>query len=123
MSAVAKTPLIKIEVSEGKKRKLYLVSEENAHAVETLLGHLDESNESSIPATELFPNLADPKKTPGIALRGIRLRLELTQKQMAEKIGVTQGDLSKLEKGERPIGKNLALRIGKTLGIDYRRFL
>ncbi len=123
MSAVVKTPLIKIEVSEGKKRKLYLVSEENAQAVETLLGHLDESDEGVIPAAELFPNLGDPKKTPGIALRGIRRRLEWTQKQMAEKIGVSQGDLSKIEKGERPIGKKLAMRIGKTLGIDYRRFL
>jgi plasmid maintenance system antidote protein VapI len=42
---------------------------------------------------------------------------------MAKKIGVTQGDLSKMEKGERPIGKKLAVRIGKTLSIDYRRFL
>jgi hypothetical protein len=37
----------------------------------------------SILATELFPDLADPQKTPGIALRGLRLRLELTQKEMA----------------------------------------
>jgi plasmid maintenance system antidote protein VapI len=42
---------------------------------------------------------------------------------MAEKIGVNQGDLSKMEKGARPIGKKLAMRIGKALGIDYRRFL
>ena len=123
MSVVAKTPLIKIEVHEGKKRKLYLVPKAAAHAVEMLLGHLDENGDGSIPAVELFPDLSDPKKTPGIALRGVRLRLELTQNQMAEKIGVSQGDLSKMEKGERPIGKKLALRIGKTLGIDYRRFL
>lgn len=74
-------------------------------------------------ATELFPDLSDPKKTPGIALRGVRYRLGLTQKQMAEKIGVSQGDLSKMEKGDRLIGKRLAVRIGKRLGIDYRRFL
>ncbi|MCB0379472.1 MAG: helix-turn-helix transcriptional regulator [Bdellovibrionales bacterium] len=123
MSVVVKTPLIKIEVTEGKKRKLYLVSAKSAHAVETLLGQLDESEEGSIPATELFPNLGDPKKTPGIALRGVRLRLDMTQKEMADKIGVSQGDLSKMEKGERPIGKKLAMRIGKALRIDYRRFL
>ena len=123
MSVVVKTPLIKIEVNEGKKRKLYLVHRETAHAVEMLLNQLDESNEGFIPATDLFPDLADPKKTPGIALRGVRLRLQLTQKEMAKKIGVNQGDLSKMEKGERPIGKKLAVRIGKALGIDYRRFL
>lgn len=123
MSVVVKAPLIKIEVNEGKKRKLYLVPKDMANAVEMLLGKLDESNEGFIPATDLFPDLADPKKTPGIALRGVRLRLELTQKEMAKKIRVTQGDLSKMEKGERVIGKRLAVRIGKALGIDYRRFL
>ncbi len=123
MSVVAKMPLIKIEISEGKKKKLYLVPKDAAQAVETLLGQLDESDEGFIDATELFPDLADPTKTPGIALRGVRLRLEMTQKEMAAKIGMTQGDLSKMEKGERPIGKKLALRIGKALGVDYKRFL
>ncbi|MGE4233892.1 MAG: helix-turn-helix domain-containing protein [Bacteriovoracia bacterium] len=123
MSVAAKTRLIKIEISEGKKTKLYLVPKEAAQAVETILNQLDESDEGSIPATDLFPDLADAKKTPGIALQGIRLRLNLTQKEMAEKIGVTQGDLSKMEKGERPIGKKLAMRIGKALQVDYRRFL
>jgi DNA-binding XRE family transcriptional regulator len=123
MPAVVKMPLIKIEVREGNKRKLYLVPKAAAHAVETLLSKFDESDEGSVPATELFPDLADPKKTPGIALRGVRLRLGLTQKEMAEKIGVTQGDLSKMEKGERAIGKKLAIRIGKALAVDYRRFL
>lgn len=123
MSAVAKTPLIKIEVTAGKKRKLYLVSPESAYAVETLLGQLNKSEDGFIPATDLFPDLGDPKKTPGIALRGVRLRLGLTQKEMAHKIDVSQGDLSKMEKGERPIGRKLAMRIGKALGLDYRRFL
>jgi DNA-binding XRE family transcriptional regulator len=123
MSVAVKTPLIKIEIREGKKRKLYLVPEKAAQAVRTILEKLDESEDGSIPASELFPDLADATKTPGIALRGVRLRLGLTQKEMAKKINVTQGDLSKMEKGERPIGKKLAMRIGKALGIDYRRFL
>lgn len=123
MSVAAKTPLIKIEVIEGRKRKLYLVSVESARAVEALLAQLEAREEGFIPATELFPDLGDPTKTPGIALRGVRRRLALTQVEMAEKIGVSQGDLSKMEKGLRPIGKKLALRIGKALGVDYRRFL
>ncbi len=42
---------------------------------------------------------------------------------MGKKIGLHQTDVSKIEKGERPIGRNLALRIGKALRIDYKRFL
>ena len=124
MSEAVKMPLIKIQINEGKKRKLYLVGKEAAHAVETILDQLNESGDSgSISALELFPDLKDPMKTAGIALRGVRLRLELNQKQMAEKIGIAQGDVSKIEKGERPVGKKLAMRIGKALGVDYKRFL
>lgn len=123
MLVAAKVPLIKIEFFEGKKRKSYLLSEESALAVKTILNKLDQSEDGYVPAAELFPDLADPKKTPGIALRGVRRRLNLTQKEMAERIAVSQGDLSKMEKGERPIGRKLAIRIGKRLKIDYRRFL
>ncbi len=123
MPAAAKKPRIKVEVTEGKSRRLYLVSKETARALSDYLESISVAKEDYVTATELFPALADPEKTPGIALRGVRLRLGLTQKAMAEKIGVTQGDLSKLEKGIRPMGRNLALKIGNALGVDYRRFL
>jgi DNA-binding XRE family transcriptional regulator len=123
MSGVAKAHLIKIEIGQGSTKKLYLVPKETAQAVESFLVRLDESDEGFVDAAELFPDLADSKKTPGIALRGVRLRLDLTQKEMAAKIGVSQGDLSKMEKGVRPIGKKLAMRIGKALKVDYKRFL
>jgi DNA-binding XRE family transcriptional regulator len=125
MSVAAKMRLIKIEITEGKKQKLYLVSKAQAHAVETILKSLDERGNDNdfVAAEDLFPEINDPVKGPALSFHGIRLRHGLTQKQMAEKIGVSQSDVSKIEKGERPIGKKLAMRIGKALGIDYRRFL
>lgn len=127
MSVAVKMPLIKIEISRGKKRRLYLVPKSAANAVATLLDGLDESDpatdDDSIDATELYPDLKDQTKRAAIVFQGIRLRQGLTQKQMAERIGITQGDVSKIEKGERSIGKKLALRIGRALGIDYKRFL
>jgi hypothetical protein len=74
------------------------VPKKAAYAVEALLDQLDKSDTESIPAGEIFPHLNNPAKTPGIALRGVHLRLDLTQKEMAEKIGVSQGDLSKMKK-------------------------
>ena len=122
---VAKVRLIKIEISEGKKRSLYLVRKEAASAFVTLLKRLDESseNEDFVDAEDLYPKLKDPVAGPAISFHGMRLRHGLTQKQMAEKIGVSQSDVSKIEKGERPIGKKLAMRMGQALGIDYKRFL
>jgi DNA-binding XRE family transcriptional regulator len=123
MPAAAKMLRIKIEVTEGKSSRLYLVSKDTARILSNYLESLSATDDEFVSATQVFPVLGDPEKTPGIALRGVRLRLGLTQKAMAEKIDVTQGDLSKMEKGLRPIGKKLALRIGKALRTDYRRFL
>ena len=124
MSVAAKTPLIKIEITEGKKRRLYLVTKDAAHAVATLLNGLDEGDqEDSLDARELYPELNDPVSRAAIAFHGTRLRLGLTQKQMADKIGLSQSDVSKIEKGEREISRKLAMRIGETLEIDYKRFL
>lgn len=125
MSVAEKMPLTKIEVSQGKKRKLYLVSTADAAAVEVILARLDErsSDEDYIDSDVLYPHLRDPIKGPAASFHGIRLRHGLTQKQMAEKIGVSQSDVSKMEKGERPVGKTIAMRIGAALGIDYKRFL
>jgi DNA-binding XRE family transcriptional regulator len=123
MSVAAKTRLVKIEITEGKKRRLYLVPKDAANAVATLLKGLEGEYGEPMDARVLYPELNDPVKRAGIAFHGVRLRLGLTQKQMAEKIGLNQSDVSKIEKGEREISRKLAMRIGETLGVDYKRFL
>lgn len=123
MSAVAKTLLIEIQIKDGKKKKTYFVAPEVAMTVTHLLQVLEANKSDSIPAEEVFPDLKDPIKRPAIAFRGMRARLGLTQADMGKKLGLHQTDVSKIEKGERPIGKKLAMRIGKALGVDYKRFL
>ncbi len=132
MSAAVKTPLTKIQITERGHSKLYLIGKEEARAVETLLkslifkrpqGLIAPNTQDSIPARELYPELNDPIKGPALSFHGMRLKQGLTQKALAEKIGISQSDVSKIEKGERTIGKKLALRIGKALGVDYKRFL
>lgn len=126
MSVAGKTRLTKIEISEGKKRKLYLVPKEIAQAMSLLLESKEGSSQGSqesIDAFDLYPHLKDPVKRAATVFQGIRLRHGLTQKEMGKKIGLHQTDVSKIEKGERPIGKRLAMRIGKALRIDYKRFL
>ncbi len=90
--SVEKTPLIKIELSQGKKRRLYLVSPADAVAIEAILERLDgrSSDEDFFDADVFYPHLKDPIKGPATSFYGIRLRHGLTQKQMAEKIGVSQ---------------------------------
>jgi len=67
---------------------------------------------------EVFPDFHT-----GNALRGLRSREELTQKQLAEMIGAKPNHISEMENGKRPIGKGMAKRLAKALKTDYRIFL
>ncbi|HWU44546.1 MAG TPA: helix-turn-helix transcriptional regulator, partial [Bdellovibrio sp.] len=63
------------------------------------------------------------EKRVGIIFRGIRFKHDLTQAEVAKKLGLDQSDISKIENGRRSIGKALAKKIEKEFGIDYRRLL
>lgn len=58
-----------------------------------------------------------------IVLSGLRYRENLTQRQLGEMIGVKQSNISLIERGLRPIGKNIAKRLAKVFKVDYRIFL
>ena len=83
-------------------------------AVSTILGGEDES----FLLEEVFPDLRE-----GSAIRGLRLREGLTQEQLAHLLGVKRTNLSEMENGRRPIGKNMAKRLARVLKTDYKVFL
>ena len=58
-----------------------------------------------------------------VLLSGLRDREGLSQEKFGEMIGVSQANISRIEKGQCPIGKKLAKRIGSVFNIDYRLFL
>lgn len=58
----------------------------------------------SIDADEAFTEINKKYTKPGSLLKGIRIRKNLTQIEMAEKIEVTQSDISQMENGTRNIG-------------------
>ncbi len=61
--------------------------------------------------------------TPASSLKAYRLRQELTQQELAKKSGVSQANISAMEKGTRPIGLNVAKKLADVLRCDYRRLL
>jgi len=87
-----------------------------------LTGHrirrFNAEGEELFSAAEVFPD-----SHPGSRLRGLRAREDLTQKQMAEQLGVRQHHISEMEKGTRPITLEMAKRIGQTFDISYKAFL
>lgn len=59
----------------------------------------------------------------GLMLKGGRHKAGLTQKALAEQIGVKPHHISEMEHGKRPIGKKMAHKLAKVFDIDYRVFL
>ncbi len=105
------------------------VPKENAGQMEAALtgllaltGHkvrrFNDEGEELLSADEVFPHAH-----PGTCLRGLRTREGITQKQMAEKLGIRQHHIAEMEKGTRAISVEMAKRIGQTFNISYKVFL
>jgi transcriptional regulator with XRE-family HTH domain len=62
-------------------------------------------------------------KEQQIALRGLRHRENLTQRQLSELTGIPQRHISEMENGKRVIGKELAKVLARALHADYRMLL
>ncbi len=78
----------------------------------------DEHADKTVSPEEIFPDLHS-----GSAIRGLRYREGMTQSQLAGKIGVKPRHISEMEKGKRPIGKEMATRLAKALRTDCEVFL
>lgn len=55
-------------------------------------------------------------------LKDIREAMNLTQEQLAKKIGISQNYYSLLENGERRPSPNTAKKIAKVMGFDWTSF-
>ena len=79
--------------------------------------------EKSISADNYIKEVYGDLPRWSISLAGLRYREDLTQKELGEMIGVKQSNISQMERGLRPIGKNIAQRLAKVFETDYRIFL
>lgn len=124
MSGAVKMRHTEITIKQGREiTKFRFPLEAGRGLVHFLQGLQNASDKDSVPAEEVFPDIKDPGKRIGIIFRGIRFKHSLTQAEVAKRLGLDQSDVSKIEKGKRPIGKALAKKIQHEFGIDYRRLL
>jgi DNA-binding transcriptional regulator YiaG len=68
---------------------------------------------ASISPEDAFAEINAKYSKTGALLKAVRLRECMSQKEFAALINVTQGDLSKMEHGKRPVGKIIVSRIAK----------
>lgn len=80
-------------------------------------------NEEPMTIKEALYDLCGDLPRWAIALRGLRRREGLTQVEMGKLLRIPQGNLSQMEHGKRPIGKQIAKRLAELFKTDYRLFL
>ena len=115
MSAhMKKRPTSTLSVRDNRGR-LYLLPKSVAQKYRT--------SDDSISSEAFFLEHEKKYTKPGMLIRGIRIREGYTQEEFAQLIHVSQANLSKMELGKRPIGKEMAKRIAKAFDINYRSLL
>ena len=124
MRVLMKKPLTKVTVL-GKKAESFFVPMEKLKVVTRILEECSVRHEESLPWRQVFEKSESFEKygEAGTMIRGGRTKEGLTQQELAVKLGITQGDLSKMEHSKRPIGKKMAKKLAKILRVDYRIFL
>lgn len=121
MSEVARKP--RIEVKIGTRRpSVYLVPKAQADGLRKILTDYRVA-ERSVPADEVFAALDQKFSKTGNILAGFRLRDELTQTQLARKIGTSQSAIAAIENGKRKIGKTMAMKLAKVFRTNFKVFL
>ncbi len=110
------------EISLRVPAKKVLQVAEAIQSVLELAGHkvkrVNNEGEELFSIEEAFPEFC-----PANRLQGLRMKEEITQAELAQRLGISQGRVSDMESGKRPISLAMAKKIGEEFGIAYKVFL
>lgn len=115
--------VIKVVVGERNPQSFLVPKKAAEGVVELLRPYASDEDAGAVSANEVFAKHYAAHGKAGTVLKGFRAREEMTQQQLARRLGVTQGDVSAMEHGRRPIGKAMASRLAKVFNTEYRVFL
>jgi DNA-binding XRE family transcriptional regulator len=72
---------------------------------------------------DAFGDLLEKRPRGAINLKASRERLNISQKELAEKTGIIQNNISQYENGKRKITETVAKRFAKALYTNYKIYL
>ena len=79
---------------------------------------VNEDGEELFSSAEVFPD-----GSPAMALRGLRGKEDITQAELAARLGISQNMVSDMESGKRNISTNMAKRLAEEFKVPYKAFL
>ena len=84
---------------------------------------LNTESKKTINTADVFSDLNQKYSKSGAILKGARLKEDLSQKKLGQKLNLPQNLISNMERGKKPIDKKMAQRLSKILKIPYKAFL
>ncbi len=117
---------VKVTVGSGRSARSFSLTSRQAREVEAFIStrlKRPAEKEKTIAAEKVLPELADDALRPATMLRGARYKADMTQKELADILGIRQHHLSEMENAKRPIGKQMAKRLAEVFKSDYRLFI
>ena len=114
-----------IELIDDQSKVRFLIPKESARQLLSFIKpfQIVEDDEESITADEVFKDIYEVHGKIGAAIQGFRVRDNMTQKQLAQKLNVRQSHISEMEHGKRSIGKAMAHKLAGIFNTNYRLFL
>ena len=82
-----------------------------------------EDRQESASWREAFSKDIEKIGGPALALKGARVKEGITQKKLADLLGISQVYISQLENGQREINKSMAKKLEKVFNVNYKVFL
>ena len=80
-------------------------------------------SEKAMTVNEAIREISGELPRYAVAIRGLRRREGLTQAEMGKILDIPQPNISQMEHGRRPIGKQIAKRLAELFNTDYHLFL
>lgn len=105
----------------SKSPRMYLVPKSVAEAITEILK--DYEQEETVAWRDAFKDVFQQTSELATILRGARAKEGMTQKELAEALGVGQAYISQIEKGSRQINVAFAKKLAKVFNTDYKVFL
>ena len=110
---------VSVPASQAVKAKKAIAGVFDLAGVRVRLGDDNPSDELElVPADEVFQ-----ESSPGMLLRGLRTREDLTQTQLAEALGIHPHHISDMERGVRNISPAMARKIERLYQVPRQVFL
>ena len=109
---------------QDRSNRVFRLPREKAKGLLTLIQDFEVMEDDLlVPSNEVFKKLHEKYGKAGTVIRGCRSRENMTQVELAKRLGIPQADVSLMETGKRSIGKKMAQRLADVFKTDYRIFL